>query len=202
MIECKNEKHGSGMVMRRLKAVAKPFRRFGRDRSGVAAVEFAIVAPLLLVLYLGGTDLSEGLEVNKKVSRSASILADLVARQLSVTPDLLKDMFAISETTLLPYNREKAGVRITAIKVADKPDINPLATVDWSRANAFETADKKGVTITVPQALRTPGAYYIKVEVSLDFKPLNSWVVSRIPMREVYYLAPRYTNTIPCDKCT
>jgi Flp pilus assembly protein TadG len=42
--------------------------RFARDRRGVSAVEFAFVAPVMIGLYLGCVEVSDGVAVDRKVS--------------------------------------------------------------------------------------------------------------------------------------
>ncbi|PQA72590.1 TadE/TadG family type IV pilus assembly protein [Brucella oryzae] len=177
-------------------------RKFLSDRRGLGAVEFALIAPLLLLLYLGSVDLADGMDTNKKVSRSASVLADLVARQLSVTKNDLDDMFNIGRASLLPYGRSDPKIRITAIRIDGTENANNLEPkVDWSYANIADFAAEKGVASNFPASLLVEGSYFIKVDVELDYKPLNAWISTSIPMSETYYLAPRYTNTIPCTNC-
>ncbi len=185
-----------------MKAALRLIRSFLRDRRAVSAIEFAIVVPVLLVLYLGATDLADGLDVNKKVSRSASVVADLVARQFSIAPADLDDMFAIGATTLLPYRRSQPHIRITAIQVqgtAAKNNLEPK--VLWSRSNTAGMADNAGDPADLPKALIAETAFYVRVDVELDYSPINAWVFKSLPMRETYFLAPRYTNSIPCASC-
>ncbi|WP_342214186.1 TadE/TadG family type IV pilus assembly protein [Aminobacter anthyllidis] len=54
------------------------------DKRGVAAIEFAIIAPLLLSLYFVTMEVSQGIETNKKVSRVGSMVADLVTQQQTI----------------------------------------------------------------------------------------------------------------------
>jgi len=183
-------------------ALFRLLQTFLRDRRAVGAVEFALIVPVLLLIYLGSTDLADGLDVNKKVSRSASSLADLVTRQISVKSTDLDDMFAIGSASLLPYRRTNPKIRITALKVAQAQSSGTYSvTVDWSRANVANFAATAGSKGDLPAALIAADAYFIKVDVELDYKPLNSWISTSIPMSETYYLSPRYTNTIPCSGC-
>ena len=39
--------------------------------NGAAAVEFAFVVPIMLTLYFGAMELSQGIEVNKKAGRAS-----------------------------------------------------------------------------------------------------------------------------------
>ncbi|MEL4376135.1 TadE/TadG family type IV pilus assembly protein [Brucella cytisi] len=177
-------------------------RKFLNDKRGLGAVEFALIAPALLLIYLGSVDLADGVDTNKKVSRSASSLADLVARQLSVTKNDLNDMFNISRASLLPYCRSTPKIRITAIRIDGTARASNLTPeVDWSYANIADFAAKKGDVGDIPSSLLDEGSYFIKVDVELDYKPLNAWISTSIPMSETYYLAPRYTNTLPCTNC-
>lgn len=177
-------------------------RKFLSDRRGLGAVEFALIAPLLLLIYLGSVDLADGMDTNRKVSRSASVLADLVARQLSVTKNDLDDMFNIGRASLLPYGRTSPKISITAIRVDGTASARNLTPkVDWSYANIANFAAAKDAVGDFPTNLLVEGSYFIRVDVELDYKPINAWISKSIPMRETYYLAPRYTNTIPCTNC-
>ena len=57
------------------------FSRFLRDRSGIGAIEFAIIAPVLLILYIGALQVTIGLNFAKKASRAAGTVADAVTRE-------------------------------------------------------------------------------------------------------------------------
>ena len=59
--------------------------RAAADRRGVAAIEFALVAPLLLCMYFVTMEVSQAIETNKKVSRIGSMVADLVTQQQQTT---------------------------------------------------------------------------------------------------------------------
>src|SRR5262245_32494795 len=76
-----------------------------RDRRGVAAIEFAFIAPLLFVMYFSTLELSLGIETSKKVSRVGSTVADLVAQQPSMSKAELDAIMVIGRSILQPYNR-------------------------------------------------------------------------------------------------
>ena len=62
------------------------FGRLTRDDRGVAAVEFALILPLMLTLYLGCAELSQGLIATRKSTNVAIALSDLVAEQAAGAP--------------------------------------------------------------------------------------------------------------------
>ena len=62
-------------------------RRLGRladDERGVSAVEFAMLLPLMLTLYLGTVEISQGIDADRKVTITARSVADLVAQTSSI----------------------------------------------------------------------------------------------------------------------
>jgi Flp pilus assembly protein TadG len=58
-------------------------RRMGRGKAGIAAVEFALILPMMLVLYFGCAVLAQGLDAGRKTQLLAKTLSDLTAQ---VTP--------------------------------------------------------------------------------------------------------------------
>ncbi|WP_158259818.1 TadE/TadG family type IV pilus assembly protein [Phyllobacterium phragmitis] len=182
--------------------------RFTKDRSATAAVEFVLVAPLIILVYLGAVELSEVIETDKNVSRTAGIIADIVAQQSDVSRARMDDIFEIGQATILPYDRDKAGIKVTAIQVASTPLTNPPATVAWSYANGKLSPDTKKSTIDIPASFRTNGTFLIRVEITLTYEPITTWGMRNIvsvndgfPLSEIYYFAPRLSQTITCSNC-
>ena len=87
------------------------------DRRGVAALEFALVAPLLLSLYFVTMEVAQAIETNKKVSRAASMVADLVTQQQTITKSELEAIMTIGVSTIQPYNRSQLSIAVTAIVI-------------------------------------------------------------------------------------
>ncbi|WP_237684038.1 TadE/TadG family type IV pilus assembly protein [Pseudaminobacter soli (ex Zhang et al. 2022)] len=184
------------------------------DSRGVAAVEFALVAPLMFAMYFVTVELALGIDSNKRVGRIGSMVADLVTQQQTMSISELEAIMRIGESLIQPYNRTKPTITITAIEVTT--DATPKVQVVWSRrmANeAFTTPHAKGTATTLPAAIRTPGTFVIRVESELAYKPIITWAASQkdalglasafdgISMHEIYYLRPRMSSDIPCTSC-
>ncbi|TIP80241.1 MAG: pilus assembly protein [Mesorhizobium sp.] len=188
--------------------------RFCRDRRGVAAVEFAFIVPVLLVMYFMTMEASQAIETSKKVSRIGSMVADLVTQQQTITAADLDGIMQIGNSTLQPYNRSTPEIIITAIEVTNEP--TPRVVVAWSRkmvGGAFSAdAAKNSITTVAPQ-LNVKGTFLIRVESNLAYQPIITWsadsekrlglssAFDSISMGETYYLRPRRSPTITCDTC-
>ena len=185
-----------------------------RDRRGVAAVEFAFIAPVLLSLYFVTMEVAQGIETNKKVGRIGSMVADLVTQQQRVVKSEVDAIMRIGEAVIQPYNRTVPSIYVTAIEVTD--EATPKVVVAWSRKLVGGTASKHlnaGTSTTVPDKLKVAGTFLIRVETSLDYKPVLTWnaeakksaglaaAFDNIAMDERYFLRPRMSHTIPCVDC-
>jgi Flp pilus assembly protein TadG len=189
-------------------------RRFLADRNGVAALEFALIVPLLLMLYFVTMEVSQAIETNKKVGRVASTAADLVTQQQDIYKADLEGIMRIGESTLQPYNRSVPSINITAIEVTD--ETTPKVLVVWSRNlinGNFSAGPAKGTPTTIPDALKIKGSFLVRAESSLAYKPVITWTAQQkttlgltsafdgISMKETYYLRPRMSTSIPCTDC-
>lgn len=207
--------NGICAFMRSFGATAK---RLACSRQGVAAVEFAFVAPILLALYFVTLEVSHAIETNKKVGRAASMIADLITQQACVTSTSLDAIMQIGKATLQPYNRSNLAIHVTGIQISD--DTTPNVTVAWSRmmadtgATAPDPGEKVGDPTTVPDELKIGGTFLVRVQSTLDYRPIIAWsadakqtlglmaAFDNINMAEQYYLRPRRSNTITySDTC-
>jgi Flp pilus assembly protein TadG len=101
--------------------------RFAGEQRGVAAIEFAFIAPVLVTM-----EVSQAIEVNKKIGRVGSMVADLVTQQQQETNTTELDaILRIGESILQPYNRSTSTITITAIQITDEEA--PKVLVAWSR---------------------------------------------------------------------
>ena len=170
------------------------------DTRGVAAVEFAIVVPFMLLLYVGGVELANGLAISVKVSETAHTVADLVSRNACVTDSALSTMIGASSVTIAPYSAGSTTVRVSEVST----DANGKATVTWSKAlNGAPRA--AGQPMTLPPALGTPSPANISLilgEVTYSYTPNLGYTISgTVPISESYYLFPRVSSVVqyPCS---
>jgi len=188
--------------------------RFLADRRGVGAMEFALIAPLLLALYFISMELSLGFETDKRIDRIGSMVADLVTQKPSIKKADVEEIMQLANTLLQPYDRSKPKVVVTAIQITN--DTTPKAQVVWSRQMAdgkFTQPFKKDSIVAVPDNLKIANSFFIRVSSSLEYKPLITWSASQkttlgltgafdnISLGDTYYLRPRMTATIACDDC-
>ncbi|RRI06363.1 pilus assembly protein [Mesorhizobium tamadayense] len=195
-------------------AIVAKAARFCRDRRGIAAIEFAFIVPVLLIMYFITMEASQAIETSKKVSRIGSMVADLVTQQTSVDKAALDAIMRIGTSTLQPYNRSTPTIIITGIQITD--EATPKVKVAWSRKLVGSTysvdAVKDSIT-TVPSTLTIRNTFLVRVESDLGYKPIITWsagdskalgltsAFNNIAMGETYYLRPRRGPTVLCTDC-
>jgi Flp pilus assembly protein TadG len=180
------------------------FRRFRRDRRGVGAVEFALIAPLLLSLYITSFELTIGLSMSKRVTRTASTIADLVTQQSSVKPAYLTTMVDVAESIFTPYAPENLKVNITGISVDGSG--NPKVAWSWSE-NGGKPYGTGTVVNAVPDDMRTANTFLVRAEVSvthqiLMFMPaIMPSEIKTLTLRREFFYRQRVGSNLICEGC-
>ena len=174
----------------------RSFARFKRDERGVSAVEFAMLLPLMITLYLGGAEISQAVSIDRKVALTARAVADLVAQGTSITNAEMTNILNAAKAVAAPYPEAPLKVVVSSIKI----DANNKATVDWSRA-LNTTQRPQNQTVTLPTGLSIPNTSIIWAEVSYGYTPAIGYVLTgTLNLPDQIYMRPRLQDTVTC--CT
>ena len=109
------------------------FGRFARDRRAVSAVEFALLAPLMITLYFGCVEVSEGIAADRKVSLTASAVANLTAQATTIDSNDMTNILNAASAIIAPYDSGKLKITVSCLNI----DKNQKATVMWSQIFIF-----------------------------------------------------------------
>lgn len=187
------------MIKRRLKQAWLAFRL---DRRGVSAIEFAIIAPVVIIAYFGMSELSLALMSQRRVSHASSALGDLTSQFKTLQMSDVNNIFAASSLIMQPFSTTTLQLRLTSITLQS----NGKATVDWSEAQGTGlTKYPIGTVITDPTvtSLLTQSSSIILSEAKYTFtSPVQYALPASLPFSETFYLTPRYGSTITCSTCT
>ncbi|WP_193227700.1 TadE/TadG family type IV pilus assembly protein, partial [Aureimonas psammosilenae] len=97
------------------------------NREGTGAIEFALVLPILLLLYIGGLDVCLAMAAHKKMQHAASVVSDLITRGTSVTSAEIDGMFHLSNAIMKPRAERLSSIKVSGIQI----DGNGKATIAW-----------------------------------------------------------------------
>ncbi len=158
-----------------------------RETGGLAAMEFALVLPVMVIFYFGSVEITQLLTIDRKVTKAASSVADLVAQSTALTTAEINDLFQATTSILAPYPQANLQITLTSV-VADASN---NTTVAWS--DAFNAAPRGvGSTVTLPNGLTQPNGSVIMVEVSYTYTSVvGQFVTGGVTMDDTFYLAPR-----------
>jgi Flp pilus assembly protein TadG len=167
-------------------------RDLSGDNSGIAAVEFAMIVPLMLVLFFGTVEFSSGLAIDRKVTVMARTLSDLTSQNVSVTTAQLTNFRNAGAGIMTPYDAVPVKSTITELYV---DPATKIARVQWSVGDAARGA---GSTVAIPAALQVGGTYLIYSEVSYKYVPVVGYVMAKagINLSDFTYTRPRQSSCV------
>ena len=175
---------------------ARGFARFAGHETGIAAVEFSLILPILVVLWIGGVEVTQALSVDRRLNNLASSIGDLVARSKVVTYENVDDIFEIAPGALYPYGTADLSMRITAVSMDEDGD----ASVDWTRSSGTPPTQLALNTI-IPETLRVPDTQIIMSEVYNTYTPAVGYVITgELDLQDRMFFVPRLVASVQlCD---
>ena len=116
-------------------------RAFGINDSGLAAIEFAFVLPLMLAIYLGIVELSNGLSASRKVDLVAHAMSDLTGQitgggagsgQAAITDAEMQQIFLAGAALIAPLSATPLTITISEVLITQNATGAYQAQVTWS----------------------------------------------------------------------
>lgn len=181
------------------RALARTLRG-ARNDAGMAAVEFSLILPILVLLWIGGVEVTQALSVDRRLNNLSSSIGDLVARSKVVTYNDVTSIFNIAPGAMFPYSSTGIQMRVTAVDI----DGSANATVAWSRASGtttYTSSNNALMNTLVPAALRVANTQVIMAEVYYDYTPAVGYVIIGTKnLSDRMYFVPRLVTKIQlCD---
>lgn len=150
---------------------------FTRSSTGLAATEFALLAPIMIFLFFAVVEGSNALSASRRISLAVNTLADLASQETRLTADQASDLF-VGVSQIVGHGDIDADVRLVSLIV--DPDTDDIV-VQWSR-------DRDGGE---PYA---PGSVYNQLTDAAILDASTSLVVAEIDYAYVppltHYLIP------------
>jgi len=189
--------------------------RLFRDSSGMAAIEFSFILPIMLVLFFGTIEFSSGVAVDRKVTLISRTLSDLTSQApatdqaqtyATVNDTYMQNVFTASMKIVDPYLATPLTSTISEIYV----DSTAVAKITWSKAATVSSGATQAtlvassrnpgdnVTSLVPASLLVKKTYVILSEVSYLYVPVGIGYVMKnsLSLSDVAYTRPRQATCV------
>ena len=162
------------------------------DCKAVAATEFALIVPLMLVMFFGTVEVSSGVAVDRKVALVARTMSDLTSQSTSVTNTDIDGFILTADAMLTPYDATPLQVTITELWI---DPATKSARVQWSRGSAQRPTSS---IVPIDPALAVPNQYLIWSEIKYQYVPIVGYVLAKtgVPLSQQNYTRPRQTSCV------
>jgi Flp pilus assembly protein TadG len=175
-------------------SLGRTLRRFAvGEKSGLAALEFAIIAPMMILLVFGSVDLIDTLGANKRAQNAVASIADVVARDDAVSNAEIAGLWAAMDVLMYPDDGVNMQMRVTSVRI----DTATSARVVWSEGHGM-TARVANTTVALPAQMMTPGTSVIFAESRFPYTaPLGFLHSGSVNLDHEAYRRSRLVDPIP-----
>jgi len=172
--------------------------RFAQDRRGIALIEFAFVFPLMVVLWLAGVSITQGIIIKRKVTMAVRTVGDLVSQDTKIGNNEKDAILSASTAVINPFASGQLSIIVSSVNI----DATGNATIGWSDSTANTTPHAVGSAVTLPTGI-TPldannqpvaGSTIIWAEGSYNYTyPVGSGVLGApsMTLSDQFFLRPR-----------
>ncbi len=176
-------------------------RAFPLATAGVAAVEFAMILPVMLLLFLGMSEVTQGVNINRKVTILSRTIADITSRSSDgIDNAQMEEIFDAAVSVMAPFDTSRVAMRVSSVVVED--DGGPVGKVCWSDGRDM-TPLAADSTVNIPAGFDIPGTSFILAEVGDVYSPMIGYAITGdIQLGEVTPWPVRNVEEIPRNGLT
>lgn len=168
--------------------------RFGRDRRGVAAVEFAFIAPVLVLLYAGVAELCTVMMADRRASHADSAIGDLASQTDKLNDAQVADIFSAATTILSPFDTAPLQLRLTSVTIS----AGKVPKVEWSAVKSSSQGDLRKLNCNEaapnfpPELTATAGDNVLMAEAVYNYTlPMSFGHTGELKFKPRYFMRPR-----------
>jgi Flp pilus assembly pilin Flp len=179
-------------------------RTFLYRQDGVAAIEFAIIFPVILIMIFGMVDLTALVSDVRKMSLAANVVADTVTRlPTPTTPAAVDDAFKAAGFVM--RGARSTGVTVEIHNYWKDPDDGNTLKRRWKRPDRIDICkpDTTGLENLMLQGNDVTLAVVCGSHVPIIFELLGERVLGQaaFTLNEQFILRPRESETLICNNC-
>jgi Flp pilus assembly protein TadG len=168
---------GGDLLERALRPLAGRLAALSSSVAGVAAVEFALVLPVMVTMLLGMSEVTLAVNVDRKLTLLSRSLADLSSRRQALSEADMLEIFRAASVVMQPYDTSKLQMVVSQMRVTTTNGTTFTGNVDWSCPRGLNAVAKPNTqTYDVPSGFQnattsTP-TFYILIETKLPYTPI------------------------------
>jgi len=174
-------------------SLARRIAAFRADARGTSAIEFALLLPVMLTLYVAGTEISNAIAIDRKVTLTARTVTDLVSRASTISTGDMSDILSGSAVVIAPYVPNNLKFTVSEIYI----DNNGNAKV-WGFSCSYQGTPRTiGEAVTLPPQLTVNNSYLIWGEAQYDYTPPIAYVISgTLNLKDQIFMSPRMSSSV------
>ncbi len=174
------------------------FKRLKDRQDGLAAIEFALVLPFLVLVFIGVLVAYDSYKGYQRASLSSNSLADLTTRLVTIDQARMTSLLGAGEAMLGKYGDEGA-FKINISSVSNL-DVDEDYEIDWTESYT-SSGGLNGdfeLTMSILENIDTPdiplGESLIIVRTELTFDPF--FAPEPVRMHKIAVRNPRFVSRI------
>jgi Flp pilus assembly protein TadG len=161
-------------------------RAFARSRDGIAAVEFAALLPFMLMMYIGGVEVSDAIIINLRIGNTVETVTNLTTQYTVIHNADMTGVLNAASAIMSPIST--TGLVVTVSEVTT--NAQGQGAVTWSDS-LNGTARPVGQSVTLPVSLQTANVTYVWTEASYTYNPMGFVLKSALKFSDQSYMYPR-----------
>lgn len=183
----------------RLVGLARAVRRFRGEVRGAVTVEFAFVAPILLLMLIGLIEITRAVSIDSRLTVITSMVADLVAREKAISAEDVSAIYEIAELVMSPYDTGPLKMSLIPVRASRDDEANvrvyPVASHRPSYNGGAVPARCQPYSLS--PGLLKEGTGLIVVEASYEYRPMfGSFILGASTWSERAIASPRNTGCV------
>jgi Flp pilus assembly protein TadG len=164
------------------------------NSAGTAAIEFGLLAPILLLMLMGVIELSRAISIDRKLGMVTSTIADIVAREKTITAADVSAMYDIVDHLMQPWDSSTLKLAIIPVKSSPTNSADTRVYASTTNRPTLHGAPQvaKCNTYTLSTNMLAAGTSVVVVETSYQFTPLfSSSIIGSSTWTDKAILSPR-----------
>jgi len=165
-----------------------------KNEDGVAAIEFAIIAPLMITMYFGLAEIASAISVDRKISHGANVAADLVTQNAAMASEDLEEALVAAVRVMDVNNVGDVTIDIRSFVLDEDGNPQSEGVVQFnSGAATLEAFD----ATELHTRILNENSGIVVTRVAYTYSPLKlRFFNTDVNLKETFMLKPRRSNSV------